>query len=182
MPDKEKKSEGKHAEHAKKAKEKPEAQDSSFTHRVRVAGVILDGNKEITQALTNIKGVGRRLSQVVLYNMGIKKGTKLGTLTEQEIEKIESLLSSMSKKAPSWMLNKKKDCDSGENLHFIGPELDMSVREDLTKQKKMRSYKGIRHSLGLPVRGQRTRSSFRHGPTLGVSRKKAAPAAAKDKK
>jgi len=49
----------------------------------------------------------------------------------------------------------------------------MSLREDLNRMKKMKSYKGVRHQLGLPVRGQRTKSSFRKGTSLGVQRKKA---------
>jgi small subunit ribosomal protein S13 len=49
----------------------------------------------------------------------------------------------------------------------------MALREDLNRLRKTRSYRGIRHELGLPVRGQRTKSSFRTGRTIGVSRKKA---------
>ena len=46
---------------------------------------------------------------------------------------------------------------------------------DIDKLKKIRCYRGVRHMQGLPVRGQRTRSSFRKsGKTVGVSREKAA--------
>ena len=49
---------------------------------------------------------------------------------------------------------------------------------DIKMMKKMRSYKGIRHSLGLPVRGQRTKSNFRKnkGKVLGVRKKEGAKA------
>ncbi|HDD46536.1 MAG TPA: 30S ribosomal protein S13, partial [Candidatus Aenigmarchaeota archaeon] len=46
-----------------------------------------------------------------------------------------------------------------------------TTKLDINFMKKIKTYKGIRHALGLPVRGQRTRSSFRKGRTIGVKRK-----------
>jgi small subunit ribosomal protein S13 len=101
---------------------------------------------------------------------------KLGSLNEKEIEKIEDAIKNIDKYVPGWMVNHQKEPNSGKNVHFTGPDLDMANREDITEQQKTKSYRGIRHSLGLPVRGQRTRTSFRHGPAIGVSRKKEIPA------
>ena len=57
---------------------------------------------------------------------------------------------------------------------MIGADLEMAKRKDISMMKKLGSYKGMRHRAGLPVRGQRTRSSFRHGKgAVGVSKKKA---------
>ncbi|MHC1580348.1 MAG: 30S ribosomal protein S13, partial [Methanopyraceae archaeon] len=50
-------------------------------------------------------------------------------------------------------------------------ELEMTVKQDIDRLKKIRAYRGIRHELGLPVRGQRTKSSFRRGKTVGVKKK-----------
>ena len=49
---------------------------------------------------------------------------------------------------------------------------------DIRKMKKIKCYKGVRHSLGQPVRGQRTRAHFRKGRSIGVTRAKIAPGAA----
>jgi len=83
------------------------------------------------------------------------------------------------------MLNRRGDIETGSDIHVMGMDLNMTLREDLDLMKKMRSYKGIRHERGLRVRGQRTRSTGRTGAIVGVSRKKegapvAAPAATKE--
>jgi len=114
----------------------------------------------------------------MLHVMGIGKDVKLGSLTEEEIAKIEENIATLNKKMPAWMVNRQKDYATGENLHLTGSDLEISQREDITRHKRIKSYKGIRHILGLPVRGQRTRTSFRSGSAIGVSRKKTAQAAA----
>jgi small subunit ribosomal protein S13 len=62
---------------------------------------------------------------------------------------------------------------TGKDIHISSSDIAMYLRDDLTLMKKMRSYKGIRHELGQPVRGQRTRSTFRTNKSVGVVRKKA---------
>ncbi len=74
---------------------------------------------------------------------------------------------------PSHMFNRRSDPQTGENKHLIGSELRFAIKSDVDLLRKTRSYKGIRHELGLPVRGQRTRSSFRKGAIVGVIKKKA---------
>jgi small subunit ribosomal protein S13 len=71
------------------------------------------------------------------------------------------------------MLNRQKDLVSGEDIHVISNDLIDILRLDVEREKKTRSYRGIRHYLGLPVRGQRTKTSGRGGATIGVSKKKA---------
>ncbi|MFH0861220.1 MAG: 30S ribosomal protein S13 [Candidatus Altiarchaeota archaeon] len=171
-------------EKPKEAAASPEQFDADFKHRVRVSGVVLEGNQSVTTAITKIKGIGLQMAKKVSSILNFEKGRKLGTLSDKEIEKIEETLSNLSKHVPPHMMNRRSNIETGENLHLIGPELDMAQRGDIDRHKKMRSYKGMRHSFGLPVRGQRTRSTFRHGPAVGVSRKKqlAAAAAAKAEK
>ncbi|MEM3102642.1 MAG: 30S ribosomal protein S13, partial [Candidatus Caldarchaeum sp.] len=76
-------------------------------------------------------------------------------------------------------LNRSRDPSTGRNLHLIGADLDLAVKEDIQTMMRTKSWKGIRHSLGLKVRGQRTRTTGRSGMTVGVSRKAAAQAQAK---
>jgi small subunit ribosomal protein S13 len=157
-----------------KADGKPEegTEKEDFRHLVRVSGVVLDGNLDIVRALTRIKGIGPRISNSLIKSTGIKPDTKLGSLNDSDIEKIESEIKDLDKVLPSWMLNQQKDRDTGKDIHLVGPDLEMAKRESINLQREHKSYRGIRHSLGLPVRGQRTRTSFRRGTTVGVKRKK----------
>ncbi len=155
-----------------KEKQKP-VKEQEFRHLVRVLGVIVDGKLSVERALMKIKGIGPQISHALEHVLGISVGTKVGSLKEEEVTELEEMIGKLNKTLPSWMLNRQKDLETGDNLHLITSELDMSVREDINRMKKIKSYKGVRHSIGQPVRGQRTRSSFRKGATLGVSRKKA---------
>src|SRR2546425_7216309 len=74
-----------------------------------------------------------------------------------------------------------KAWESGLDLHLVGAEVEVRLRDDINLMKMIRSYKGVRHETGQKVRGQRTRSNGRTGLTVGVT-KKAALEAAKAKK
>lgn len=75
--------------------------------------------------------------------------------------------------APAWFLNRGKDPETGREMHLIGSELVLAARRDVDLMKKLKSWKGVRHSLGLKVRGQRTVTTGRFGATAGVTKKKA---------
>ena len=154
-------------------KEDPDKKErKEFRHRLRLAGIIIDGNLDVERALQKIKGIGNRVSKSILQTLNIDKRTKIGSLDDVDIERIEKAIEDIDKNLPSWMLNRQRDPYSGEDIHLTGADLDMALREDINIQKELKSYRGIRHSLGLPVRGQRTRTSFRKGATIGVSRRK----------
>ena len=91
----------------------------------------------------------------------------------QEIKKIAGFLKNLS--LPSWLLNRKKDFHSGEDKHLVTTDLDLQKEFDIRRMKKIKSYKGIRHAQGLPVRGQRTKAHFRKGKAIGVSKQKQKP-------
>jgi small subunit ribosomal protein S13 len=169
---------GQHPHPGKPPEKKPDVQDINFRQLVRVSGIVLDGNKEVYRVLPKIRGIGQNTAQVMLHIMGIKEDVKLGSLNEEEIAKIEENILTLNKNIPAWMANRQRDYNTGETLHLTGSELEISQREDITRHKRTKSYKGVRHILGLPVRGQRTRTSFRTGSAIGVSRKKSAQAAA----
>ena len=69
------------------------------------------------------------------------------------------------------MLNRRKDFETGRDLHLVGTDVDIAVRSDIGRERRIRSRRGIRHELGLPVRGQRTRTTGRKGLVVGVKRK-----------
>ena len=143
-----------------------------FKHIVRIASTNLDGNKRVEFALMAITGVGKKISTLLTEYVGIDRSIKIGNLSDKEVESLDNAISTMDTWAPSWILNRQKDYYTGKNRHLIGPELELTVREDVNLLRKIRSYRGIRHEKGLPVRGQRTRSNKRHGLAVGVSRKK----------
>ena len=164
----------------KKADEKPTKKtvDEDLRHIVRILNTDLAGKKQVHMALTGIKGVGRRCAKLFTDRAGVDPFATLGLLPDSEIDKLKKVVEEDANSIlPSWMVNRRGDIETGTDIHVMGMDLNMTLREDLDLMKKMRSYKGIRHERGLRVRGQRTRSSGRTGAIVGVSRK-AVPAAA----
>ena len=151
---------------------------------VRLFSTDIDGNMSIERAIRKVKGFKFAMSRAVCIAAGTDGRAKIGSLDSQQVRKLEESAKNYS--FPEWMLNRRKDAETGKSSHIIGVEIDLRKREDINAMKKVKSYKGVRHELGLPVRGQRTRSSFRTQKTVGVSRKTAmaarAPAAAPKKK
>ena len=143
---------------------------SNFKHIVRIAQVDVPGEKAIRFALTNIKGIGINFAQALCNKLSIDANKKAGTLTDVEISSLELLIKNPT--IPQWYYNRRKDPETGENHHILTSALKLTKETDIKKLKKIKTYKGIRHSMGQPVRGQRTRSHFRKGSAVGVVKKK----------
>ena len=144
-----------------------------FKYIVRIATTDIDGNKKVPIGISRIRGIGMRTGAILCSLMGVDPAKKIGYLTHEEVKVLNEAANSLDKKGlPAWLLNRRKDYASGKDIHVTGSELAISLREDLNRLKKIRSYRGIRHERGLPVRGQRTRTSFRRGASVGVTRKK----------
>ncbi|MFW5911885.1 MAG: 30S ribosomal protein S13 [Candidatus Hadarchaeota archaeon] len=140
---------------------------------VRLAGRDLNGSLRIQPALTNLKGVGSSLAKAIVRASGLEGTRKVGTLSDEKVEDLEKVLEDpIESGIPKWMVNRRKDYESGEDLHIIGGDIDMLERQDITREKNIQSRRGIRHQRGLPVRGQRTRSTGRSGMSVGVEREK----------
>jgi small subunit ribosomal protein S13 len=133
----------------------------------------VDGNAKIEHSLTQIRGIGRRFAQAVVMVAGIDPSLRLGALAEKDISKLEEIIMDpINNGIPNWMANRKKDLRTGDDLHIIGNPLDLTVKRDIDRMKRIKSYKGVRHQAHLKVRGQRTKSTGRHGLVIGVIRKK----------
>jgi len=142
-----------------------------FKYIVRVAGRDLDGTKKLVPAIAEIKGVGDSYANAMVLSLKLDSRTRLGMLSDKQLQQIESALKDPnSLNLPPWLLNRRKDVDSGSNLHRIGSDLDFMIKGDLDREKNVFSWRGIRHSLGLKVRGQRTRTTGRKGRTVGVKK------------
>lgn len=147
-------------------------------HIVRLAGRDLDGTKKVTAALADLKGVGYNLAARLLNALKIDGKARLGHLSDGQIGDLKDALDDLVKLGlPQWTLNRRKDIETGSSLHLVASNWDFSVKTDIDREKNVQSWRGLRHSLGLKVRGQRTRTTGRKGRTVGV-RKAAARAAA----
>lgn len=105
----------------------------------RITGVELQDNWKIDYALTKIKGIGWSLSTDVLKTLKIDNTKRVSELTSSEVSKIASKVEE----------------------YPIEGDLTRQIRENLTRLKQTGSYRGIRHSRSLPVRGQRTKTNAR---------------------
>lgn len=133
----------------------------------------VDGNAKVEQGLTQILGIGRRFAQAIIVVAGINPDVRIGALPEKDLNRIEEIIiAPITNGIPAWMVNRKKDLVTGENLHIFGNRLELSVRRDIDRMKRIRSYKGVRHHQGLKVRGQKTKSTGRHGLVVGVFRRR----------
>ena len=163
------------AEQQMKEEVKPQ---SSFKHIVRIANIDVQGNKAIRFALRKIKGVGINFANVVCSIAKVNKDTKAGNLKAEEVSRLNEIITNPAKNGiPTWMFNRRKDYESGDDKHILTGTLGFVKENDLKRLKKIKTLRGMRHQKGLPVRGQRTRANFRKskGKVVGV-RKKAPPA------
>jgi small subunit ribosomal protein S13 len=144
---------------------------------IRIAGTDIKGENQLFKSLQRIKGVSGVLANAVCKIHNLDRNRKVGTLKPEEIKKIEDTIKNPAKfGVPIWMLNRRKDLETGEDRHLIGADLTFMQQQDIKRMINIKCYKGVRHMYDLPVRGQRTRSSFRKGRSVGVVRKKVMPA------
>lgn len=121
----------------------------------RIAGVELQDSWKVAYALTKIKGIGWSLSEDILSSLKIDKGKRVSDLSTAELKKIAAQV--------------------GE--HPTEGEITRSVRSSISRLQSIGSYRGSRHQMGLPARGQRTRTNARtkrgKRKTVGAFKKEA---------
>jgi len=171
------------AEKKESKKEKPISKPKEDIRGIiRIAEVDVRGHKKIPVALLKVKGIGQTLARAVPMVANIDSNLKIGALSDEQIKKLEDVIKDPLKyNIPLHMINRRSDPFTGEDKHITSSDLVFTKKMDIDLQRKIQSYKGIRHQFGLPVRGQRTRSSFRKGKTMGVAKKKSQRSAAKKK-
>jgi small subunit ribosomal protein S18e len=142
-------------------------------------------------ALTKIKGVGRRYSNLVCKKADVDLNKRYantcarrrnssnltrnsaGEITSEELERIVTIIQNPTQyKIPSWFLNRQRDIIDGKDSQVLANGMESKLREDLERLKKIRSHRGLRHYWGLRVRGQHSKTTGRRGRTVGVSKKK----------
>lgn len=105
----------------------------------RISGIEIDDKLKLNYALTKIKGIGWALSKKILKELNFDESLRLKDISAEDLNKI----------------NSKMDEFPTEG------DLARKVRADITRVQAIGSYRGARHSKGLPVRGQRTKTNAR---------------------
>ena len=148
-------------------------QGRQFRYIVRIAGTDIDGKLRLPYGLAEIKGIGYTTALAVVRMLGLDPNMRIGFLTDSEIKRIEEAVKDLTKLGlPSWLYNRRKDYETGQDKHLIGAELIFYARRDIEREIRIGSWRGVRHKLGLKVRGQRTKTTGRLGMTVGVKKKK----------
>jgi small subunit ribosomal protein S13 len=162
----------------KKAKPKAKTDDSGKELRgiVRLAGKDVAGAMNLKRALLRVTGIGHTMasaaSMIIHKELSIDPEAPVGALTDEKIEKIDSILFNLQDhKLPTFLLNRNKDFVGGKDKHVIMNDLVFDVNQDVDREKKMYSWRGYRHAYGQKTRGQKTRNTGRSGMAVGVLRK-----------
>lgn len=119
----------------------------------RIAGVDIPRNKRVEVSLTYIFGIGRSTSNKILGATGIDRDTKVKDLTEEQVAKLRAAVEE----------------------YKIEGELRKEIRLNIKRLLDIKSYRGLRHRNGLPVRGQKTKTNARtrKGPVrMAIAKKK----------
>jgi small subunit ribosomal protein S13 len=141
---------------------------------VRIYGTDIKDSLSIFYGLAKIKGISYLFSNAVCCVLGLDKRKKISSLSDEQIEKIEEYLENpKNKNLPDWLLNHRFDPETGKDLHFAGKDLDFVEIKTRRRATKLKTYKGQRLRLGLPLRGQRTKSNFRKNKTKASMKAKA---------
>jgi len=144
-----------------------------FKYIVRIAGTDIDGKLKLPYGLAEIKGIGYTTALAIARILGLDPDMRIGFLTEEEVRKIEDAVKDLTRLGlPSWLYNRRKDYETGVDKHLIGADLIFHARRDIEREIRIGSWRGVRHKLGLKVRGQRTATTGRLGMTVGVRKKR----------
>ena len=106
----------------------------------RVIGIDIPGNKRLVISLTYIYGVGKAVSEEVIGKLGFDPNMRAHNLSDEDVSKLNALLTSE---------------------YVVEGDLRRQVQNNIKRLISTSSYRGMRHRLGLPTRGQRTRTNAR---------------------
>ena len=106
----------------------------------RIAGVNIPNDKRAEIALTYIYGVGKNTSNKILEQASIDKDTRIKNLSTDDLNKLRNVI---------------------EKSYKIEGDLRREVLLNIKRLKEIKSYRGSRHTKGLPARGQRTKTNSR---------------------
>lgn len=140
---------------------------------IRIMGTDIKAESTLLYGLSKIKGVNIMASNGICTVLKLDKTRKVSSLSEKEIETLENYLSSGEFTGlPLWLSNLRKDPVTGNDMHLVGKDLDYYKMQLERKLSKIKTYRGLRLRLRLPVRGQRTKANFRRNKTIAAMKSK----------
>ena len=142
-----------------------------YRHIVRIVGNDIPGERKILIGLTQIKGIGYNFATAITDTLKINTNSNIGNLTDANVQAIEKLITDpIGGNFPIWFLNRRKDIETGGDLHLLTSDIPFTLRNDIERERVTASWRGYRHLSGLKVRGQRTRTSGRKGGAVCVAK------------
>jgi small subunit ribosomal protein S13 len=143
-----------------------------YRYIVRIMGTDVQGTLKTSYAVAEVKGLSASLSNAILKKAGVNPDVRVGLIADSDIAKIEDVIRDLAKyNIPGWMYNRRKDSDTGKDIHVLSADLAFKIKNDIDGAKEIRSWRGYRHAYSLKVRGQRTKTTGRAGKALGVKKK-----------
>lgn len=140
---------------------------------IRIVGTDINSELTLLYGLAKIKGINIMFSNAICNILKLDHNAKISSMTEKEVEKLEEFLSNPEKKGvPKWLLNQRKEYETGEDLHFVSKDIDFGMLKLRRRVGKLKTYKALRYRANLPVRGQRTKSNFRRSKTIAAMKSK----------
>lgn len=106
----------------------------------RVIGIDIPGNKRLVISLTYIYGIGSAVSEEIIQKLGLDPNMRAHNLTDDEVSKLNAIL---------------------QSEYVVEGDLRRQVQNNIKRLISISSYRGMRHRVGLPTRGQRTRCNAR---------------------
>jgi len=144
---------------------------TQYENLIRILGNDIPGERKILVGLTQIRGVGIMFANSIVTHLKIDPNSKIGNLNVEQVTSIEKIIENPeSANFPVWFLNRRKDAETGKDLHLVTSDIAFNVRNDIEREKSVFSWRGYRHMFGLKVRGQRTRCTGRKGGAVGVAK------------
>ncbi|XP_044499432.1 40S ribosomal protein S18 isoform X2 [Mangifera indica] len=112
--------------------------NEDFQHILRVLNTNVDGKQKIMFALTSIKGIGRRFANIVCKKADVDMNKRAGELSAAELDNLMTVVANPRQfKIPDWFLNRQKDYKDGRYSQVVSNALDMKLRDDLERLKKI---------------------------------------------
>ena len=110
---------------AKKDNQPKPVEDDDFNFIVRIANSDIDGQKRTVIGLQSIKGVGKRVADIIAKRANIDPSVKIGSLSDEKVAELEKLVTTYVEYAPEWAINRQNDYETGNDMHLLGNDLDL---------------------------------------------------------
>ena len=129
------------------------ANETDFKYIVRVADTDLPGEGKLVKTLPNVKGIGMRSGLALIRAIGLDPNKIVGELDDKEVDLLNESVKKIDEYLPDWMLNRRRDYETGEDMHFVSIDVSTMVEDDINRMKKIKiknkALNSILHAFGF---------------------------------